>query len=125
MHAGSLFPLAGSFGAAHRLQSSQSQYLQHMGILELRGLRNPSSPTEDRTHVLCIARQLLSHWTTRASPVGFYSNQIEGIWTLGKGCCVEQKNQSHMGLAPPAPALVKGEAMGPRLPYEALFLTWP
>ena len=61
----------------------------------------------------------------QGSPVGISANQTEGIWTLGKGCCMEQKNQSHVGLGPPAPALVKGEAMGSRLPCRALVLTWP
>ena len=50
---------------AHRLQSSQSQHLQHMGLLELCGLWNPSSPSKDPNHVPCIARQLLSHWITK------------------------------------------------------------
>ena len=29
---------------------------------------NLSSPTRDRTRVLCIGRQILNHWTTREVP---------------------------------------------------------
>ena len=30
-----------------------------------------SSPTRDRTHVPCIGRQILDHWTTREVPILF------------------------------------------------------
>ena len=32
---------------------------------------DPSSPTRDQTHVLCIARRILNHWTTKEVPLLF------------------------------------------------------
>ena len=36
------------------------------------GMWDPSSLTRDQTNILCIARWILNHWTTRAVPI-FYS----------------------------------------------------
>ena len=62
---------------AHRLSSCGSQYLWHTGLAALRHLG--SSWTRDRTHVSCIGRQILYHWTTREAPssIFFFLNNIK------------------------------------------------
>ena len=49
--------------AAQGLSSCSTQAELLCGMWDL------SSPTRDRTHVLCIARQILNHWTLREVPV--------------------------------------------------------
>ena len=50
----------GSLVGAGGLQSVQTSLLQGMWDL--------SPPTRDPTHVPCIARQILNHWTIRQVP---------------------------------------------------------
>ena len=40
------------------------------------GMWDLSSLTRDRTHVLCIARQILNHWTDREVPESLLENQL-------------------------------------------------
>ena len=58
-HAGSLFHHAGSFVEVHRLSSCGSRAQLPHGTWDLNSL------TRDQSHVPCIARRILSHWTTR------------------------------------------------------------
>ena len=43
---------------------------------------DPSSPTRDRTQILCIARQILNHWTTKDVPTPFLLNVYSAPWVL-------------------------------------------
>ena len=52
----------GSVGAAHRLISCGAWAQLPHGMWDL------SSLTRDRTHVPCIGRWILNHWTTREVP---------------------------------------------------------
>ena len=45
----------------------------------LRVTRDLSSPTRDRTHILCLARWILSPWTTRTGPSGFSHTGTGGV----------------------------------------------
>ena len=68
------------FIVVHRLLSSCSMCLQshrlyslrHVGsVVVARGLSCPVAcriPTRDRTHVPCIGRRILNHWSTREVP---------------------------------------------------------
>jgi len=38
-----------------------------------------SSPARDQTHVLCIGRPILSHWTTREVPVFLLSYKAASV----------------------------------------------
>ena len=40
------------------------------------GMWDLSSLTRGRTHVLCIARQILNHWTDREVPESLLENQL-------------------------------------------------
>ena len=51
-----------------RLQSTWAQKLQHVGS-RAPGL---SFLARDRTHIPCIGRQILNHWTTREIPIRYY-----------------------------------------------------
>ena len=48
---------------------ARAQKLQCAGIVATQHVGSYSSPTRDRTHSLCIARQILNHWTTREIPI--------------------------------------------------------
>ena len=43
-----------------------------------RGMWNLSSPTRDRTHVPCIGRRILYHWTTRQVPISSFLQPSTG-----------------------------------------------
>ena len=65
-----LLVMGASLVAEQGLKAHGLQYLQHAGsAVGHMGLVAPwdveSSPTRDQTHVPCIGRQILSHWTTR------------------------------------------------------------
>ena len=49
-----------------RALGAQAQQLRRMGLAALRHVG--SSQTRDWTHVPCISRQILNHWTTREAP---------------------------------------------------------
>ena len=40
------------------------------------GLWDLSSPNRDQTHIPCIGRQILNHWTTREVPQTFYRQTL-------------------------------------------------
>ena len=50
-----------------------------------RGMWDLSSLTKDRTHVLCIRRQILNHWTTR---------EFSGMSFLTLGICKQRRDAS-------------------------------
>ena len=55
--------------AAHRIFNCVIFSLWRISVVALRHV-GTSSLTRDRTHVLCIARQILNHWITREVPTG-------------------------------------------------------
>ena len=84
-HAGSSLCLAGSFLAPHSLElwymGSGAHRPSSCGTwAELHSMRDPSSPTRDRTQILRIARQILNHWTTRDVPTPFLLNVYAAPW---------------------------------------------
>ena len=52
---------------------AQAQDLWHTGLIALHHVG--SSRTRDRTHVPCIGRWILNHWTTREAPAGAFSKE--------------------------------------------------
>ena len=52
-----------SLVASHRLQSTQAQLLQCTGLVTVENVG--SSQSRDQTHILCMGRWILNHWTTR------------------------------------------------------------
>ena len=54
-----------SLVAEHRLQGTSLQQSRYTGLVA--PLHAEASQTRDQTHVPCIGRQILNHWTTRNS----------------------------------------------------------
>ena len=56
--------IVASLVAEHRLQTRRLSSCGSRAQL-LRGMWDLSSPTRDQTHIPCIGRRILNHWTTR------------------------------------------------------------
>ena len=68
---------SGSFVVEHKLSSGGVADLSScsMQTLLLQVTWDPSSSTRDQTHVPCVARQILNHWTTKGVPApGFLTH---------------------------------------------------
>ena len=71
-----LLTAVASLAVERGLQVHSLQQLRHVGsVVVVHGLsclqRVESSRTRDRTHIPCIGRQVLNHWTTR-KPSGYF-----------------------------------------------------
>ena len=80
---GSFLSICDIWVPEHRLSS--------YGILAylLCGTWDLSSPTRDQTHVPCIGRQILNHWTTSEVPLGKAFFFFFFFW--GKGSILKDK----------------------------------
>ena len=60
-----------------------------MGLVVLQHIL--SSRTRDRTHVPCVGRWILTHWTTREVPINVFYVNI-GVAGLTAGCISQKMN---------------------------------
>ena len=69
-----LLIIVASLVAEHSLQGVRHQQLWQMGLVAPQHVE--SSPTRDRTCVLCVGRQILNHQTTRKVPTFTYFSLV-------------------------------------------------
>ena len=78
-HVGSFFAVLPTFSSCGTWsRSAWAQYLQPAGLIALQHVGSQSL-TKDQTFVLCIARWILSHWTTREVPQSTIGTSVDGL----------------------------------------------
>ena len=64
------------------------------------GKRDLSSPTRDQTHVPCISRWILNHWTTREVRLFIFNGIVIALQCDVTFCCYNNLNQLYVPIHP-------------------------